>query len=98
MSHERKKEITVTRYEEDLNANDWSSVFKEFRSQIEDNLTEEGKAIISKTRYSTTSEVIDDVSCIALMEAMSKYFAYRSRLLVEFLVLLYLGRENIGLN
>ena len=51
--------------------------FKQFRSQIEATLTEEGKAIISEKKFSTTSDVIDDVSCIALMDAMSKYYSYR---------------------
>ena len=89
-----RREITVTRYKEDLNANDWPSVFKEFRSQIEDNLTEEGKAIISKTRFSTTSEVIDDVSCIALMDGMAKYFAYRVRIACGIPSVTLLGKKE----
>ena len=56
---------------------DWSSIFKEFRSKIEATMTEEGKAMISDKKFSTTSEIIDDVSFIALMDGMANYFAYR---------------------
>ena len=82
VSHEGKKELTVHRDMDigDLNADVWSTVFKDFRSEIEANLTEHGKAIISKNRFSTTSEVIDDVSCIALMYSMANYFAYRFKI------------------
>ena len=76
VSHEGKMELIVTRDKLDLDADDWSSVFKEFRIHIEATLSEEGKAIISEKKFSTTTEVIDDVSCIALMDAMSKYFEY----------------------
>ena len=77
VSHEGKKELTVTRDKLDLDAEDWSGAFKEFRSQIEATLTEDGKAMITENKFSTTSEVIDDVSCIALMDTISKYYSYR---------------------
>ena len=77
VSHEEKMELTVIRDKLDLNADDWSSIFKEFRSKIEATMTEEGKAMISEKKFSTTSEIIDDVSCIALMDGMANYFAYR---------------------
>ena len=96
VSHEGKKELTVIRDIDihDLDADVWSSVFKEFRSQIEATLTEDGKAIISKNKFSTTSEVIDDVSCIALMGAMSKYFAYRFKILCGIPSVTLLGKRE----
>ena len=77
VSHEGKMELTVFRDKLDLDADDWSSAFKEFRTQIEATLTEDGKALMAEKKFSTTSEVIDDVSCIALMDAMSKYYSYQ---------------------
>ena len=76
MSHEGKIKLNVTRDKLDLDADYWSSIFKEFRSQIEATIMGEGKAMIYKNKFSTTSDVIDDVSCIALMDAMSDYFQY----------------------
>ena len=76
VSHEGKMDLNVKRDKLDLDADDWSSIFEEFRSQIEATMTEEGKAMISEKKFSTTSDVIDDVSCIALMDAMSDYFRY----------------------
>ena len=44
--------------------------------KIEATLTEEGKIMVS-AKFSTTSQVMEDVSCIALMDAMSKYYQYQ---------------------
>ena len=71
-----------------------SSVFKDFRSEIEANLTEDGKSIISKSKFSTTSEVIDDVSCIALMEGMANYFSYRFKILCGIPSITLLGKRE----
>ena len=76
VSHEGKMELTVIRDKLDLTVDDWSEAFKEFREQIEATLTEEGKVMVS-AKFSTTSQVMEDVSCIALMDAMSKYYQYQ---------------------
>ena len=78
VEHEDQKELIVDmKY---ASADEFSNAFKEMRSQIEENLTEDGKALISEKKFSTTTDVIDDVSCIALMDAMSKYFSYTFRI------------------
>ena len=94
--HEDKEEliVDVNKSARALNVGDWSHVFKEFRYKIEANLTEEGKALISKKKFSTTTNVIDDVSCIALMDAMSKYFDYRVRYVCGIPSVALLGRKE----
>ena len=76
VSHEAKMELTVIRDQLDLTVDDWSEAFKEFHEQLEATLTEEGKVMVS-AKFSTTSQVMEDVSCIALMDAMSKYYQYQ---------------------
>ena len=76
VTHEGKMKLTVERDKTILDADDWSSIFKEFRCQIDGTITEEAKALISEKKFSTTSEIMDDVSCIALMDVMSDYFEY----------------------
>ena len=94
--HEDKEELIVDVYKpaRALDVDDWSDVFKEFRYKIAANLTEEGKALISEKKFSTTSNVIDDVSCIALMDAMSKYFDYRVKYVCGIPSVALLGRKG----
>ena len=96
VSHEGKKELVVNvqKHAVDLDVEDWSRVFKDFRYKIEANLTEEGKTLISKKKFSTTSDVIDDVSCIALMDAMSEYFKYRVKYICGIPSVSLLGRKD----
>ena len=76
VNHEGKMDLQVTRMKTNLTVDDWSGAIREFRDKIEATLSDDGK-VLATSKFSTTSDIIEDVACIALMDTVAKYYSYR---------------------
>lgn len=76
VKHKRKTALNVCRKDFiRTQNNNWSSVFHEFRQLIEANLKDSAKPVICEW-FTTTTQTLYDISCIALMDVVQTYFDY----------------------
>ncbi|CAH1798963.1 unnamed protein product [Owenia fusiformis] len=80
VDHAGKRDVVIKRLEtdrEETNVDKWRNLIREFAAQIQPSLKETSQ-IVYGDRFSTTTDVITDVSRIALMDTAQRCFRFKS--------------------